>query len=59
LIPPFLAVAVAGLAANWADTTARPDNRSWRAVHLGALVVMAVLLVVGAVNLAEDIVALT
>jgi hypothetical protein len=59
LIPPFLAVAVAGLAVNWADTTSRPDNRFWRVVHLGALVVMAGLLVLGAVNLAEDIAALT
>ena len=59
LFPPFLIVAIAAVAVNWAGATAGPNDRGWHVVHVGAVVVMSGVLVVGAVDLARDTAALT
>jgi hypothetical protein len=59
LFPPLLVVAVVATATNHADAVASPDDGRWRAVRIGALLVMLALLVVGAVDLARDTATLT
>jgi hypothetical protein len=59
LFPPFLVVAVAAVAVNWAGAAADPDDRGWHVVDVGAFVVMSGVLIVGAVDLARDTAALT
>ena len=59
LLPPFLFVAVAGVAVNWIDAAVEPNRWWWRAVRLGAAVVMSVVLIIGAVDLVQDTAVLT
>jgi hypothetical protein len=54
LLPPFLVVALVGAAVHYAGTTTEPTTRWWRVVHMGALIVMASLFVLGAIDLARD-----
>jgi hypothetical protein len=61
VLPPFLVVALAAMAVNWADMAAPPGDRNgwWRVLHVAALAVMAGLLVLGAVDLVRDTTTLT
>jgi hypothetical protein len=58
LFPPFLVVAIAAVAVNWAGAVAGPDDRGWHVVRVSAYVVMSGVLIVGAVDLARDTAAL-
>jgi hypothetical protein len=58
LFPPFLGVAIAGVAVNRTDAAAGP-TRWWRVVRVGAYIVMPALLIVGALDLAQDTTTLT
>ena len=53
LVPPFLVVALVGFAVHHAATTTEPNARWWRVARIGALVVMATLFVLGAIDLAK------
>ena len=59
LVPPFLAVALVGVAVHYAGTTTDTTTRWWWVAHTGALVVMASLFVLGAIDLANDAAELT
>ena len=59
LLPPFLVVALLGATVHHAGTTTEPTARWWRVAHIGALVVMASLFVLGAIDLASDAAELT
>jgi hypothetical protein len=59
LVPPFLVAALVAGALHHAATTTEPTNRPWRVAHLGALVVMTSLFVLGAIDLAKDAAELT
>ena len=59
LLPPFLVVALVGVAVHHAGTTTEPTTRWWRVARVGALVVMAGLFVLGAVDIATDAAELT
>jgi hypothetical protein len=58
LFPPFLVVAIAAVAVNWAGAVAGPSDRGWHVVRVSAYVVMSGALIVGAVDLARDTAAL-
>jgi hypothetical protein len=58
LFPPFAIAAFAAGAFNWLAAVTAPTKR-WRVVETGAYVVMSALFVFGAVDLAQDTVALT
>jgi hypothetical protein len=59
VFPPFVGVAVAGVAINWADAAAGPSHWWWRVVRIGAFAVMSGLFILGAVDLARDTATLT
>ena len=59
LVPPFLVVALVGFAVHYAATTTEPTTRWWRVADISALVVMASLFVLGAIDLANDAAELT
>jgi hypothetical protein len=59
LLPPFLVVALVAGAVHYAATTTEPTTRRWQVAHIGALVVMASLFVLGAIDLAKDAAELT
>jgi hypothetical protein len=59
LLPPFLVVALAGVAVHHASTTTEPTTRWWRVAHTGAPLVMASLFGLGAIDLANDAAVLT
>jgi hypothetical protein len=59
LFPPFLVVALVGLAVNWVSAAVESDDVRWRVVRIGALAVMSGMFVVGAADLARDIATLT
>jgi hypothetical protein len=59
LFPPFLVVATAAVAVNWAGLAADPDDRAWQVVQVGAYAVMSGALILGAVDLARDTAGLT
>jgi uncharacterized membrane protein len=58
VFPPFLVVAIAAVAVNWAGAVAGPSDRGWHAVRVSAYVVMSGVLIVGAFDLARDTAAL-
>jgi hypothetical protein len=59
LFPPFLPVALAGVAMCWAEHHAQDDPLWWRVLRAGAYVVMGALFVIGLVDLVRDTAALT
>lgn len=59
LLPPFLLVALVAVAVHYAATTTGSTTRWWRVAHGGAVVVMASLFVLGAIDLAKDAAELT
>jgi hypothetical protein len=59
LLPPFLVVALVAVAVHGAAATTEPTARWWRIAHVGALVVMVSLFVVGVIDLTSDAAELT
>jgi hypothetical protein len=59
VFPPFLVVAVVGVALGWTASVADPADRAWKVIRVGAYSVMSLLLIVAAVDLARDTAALT